>query len=233
MDLYNPQHPFITYSSFHGPDKSTPYACNTDGTPMYRATFQSNPPNILSNTTNSSRARCQTGSPQPPHGFTINRGENYIHFPITDEQGQVFNAHFVQLIMGTNPMVIGLQDESSHVYAAPCYACPQLSFDARPHYPEEDLIIFDIGYDERRKIDAAIAHLKDPSVRAEVHRYRSASGKLDHLEQLLIYLEAKWGELAAQKLGAIRCLEMANTMAHIGEVQRDEVDMEERRGRRP
>ena len=31
----NPQHPFITYSSFHTPDKSTPYACNTDSTPMY------------------------------------------------------------------------------------------------------------------------------------------------------------------------------------------------------
>ena len=122
-------------------------------------------------------------------------------------------------------MVIGLRDESSHVYAAPCYACPQLSFDVRPHYLEEDLIIFDVGYDERRKIDTAIAHLKDLLVRAEVHRYRSASSELDHLEQLLINLEAKWGELAAQKLGAIRRLEMANAMARIEEVQRDEVDM--------
>ena len=166
----------MTYSSFHGPDKSTLYACNTDGTPMYRATFRSNPPNILPHATNSLRTHRQTGSPQLPHGFTINHGENYIHFPITDEQGQVFNARFVQLIMGTNPMVIGLRDESSHVYAAPCYAHPQLSFDARPHYLEED-IIFDVGYDERRKIDTAIACLKDPSVCAEVHRYRSASGE--------------------------------------------------------
>ena len=74
MDLFDPQHPFITYSSFHMPDKSTPYACNTDSTPMYRATFQSNPPNILPNALNSSHAHCQTGSPQPPHGFTPNRG---------------------------------------------------------------------------------------------------------------------------------------------------------------
>ena len=130
-------------------------------------------------------------------------------------------------------MVIGLRDESSHVYAAPCYARPQLSFNDRPHYPEEDLILFDVGYNERRKIDAAISQLKDPSLRAEVHRYRSASGELDRLEQLLINLEAKWGELAAQKLGSIRRLEMANAMTRIEEVQRDEVDLKVRHGRRP
>ena len=43
--------------------------------------------------------------------------------------------------MGTNPMVIGLRDESSHVYAAPCYAHPQLSFNDHPHYPKEDLVV--------------------------------------------------------------------------------------------
>ena len=100
-------------------------------------------------------------------------------------------------------MVIGLRDEFSHIYAAPCYAYPQLSFAECPHYPEEDLIIFDVRYNECRKIDAAITHLKDPSVCAKVHCYRLASGELDCLEQLLINLEAKWGKLAAQKLGAI------------------------------
>ena len=109
----------------------------------------------------------------------------------------------------------------------------QLSFDAHPHYLEEDLIIFDVGYDEHHKIDTAISRLKDPSVRAEVHHYRSASGELDHLEQLLINLKAKWGELATQKLGVIRRLEMANAMACIEEVQQDEVDMEVHHGRRP
>ena len=139
----------------------------------------------------------------------------------------------MQLIMGTNPMVIGLRDESSHVYAAPCYAHPQLSFNDCPHYPKEDLIIFDVGYDERRKIDAAIVRLKDPSLHAEVHRYQSASGELECLEQLLINLEAKWGELAAQKLGSIHRLEMANAMSRIEEMQRDEVDLKVRRGCRP
>ena len=130
-------------------------------------------------------------------------------------------------------MVIGIQDESSHVYAAPCYAHPQLSFNARPHYLEEDLIIFDIGYDKCHKIDAAIARLKDPSLRAEVHCYRLASGELERLEQLLINPEAKWGELAAQKLGVIHHLKMANTMARIEEVGRDKADMEVHCGRRP
>ena len=130
-------------------------------------------------------------------------------------------------------MVIGIRDESSHVYAAPCYTCPQLSFDAHPHYPKEDLIIFDIGYDECHKFDTAIACLKDPSLRVEVHHYRSASSELDQLEQLLINLEVKWGELAAQKLGAIRRLEMANAMTQIEEVGQDKVDMKVCRGHCP
>ena len=68
---------------------------------------------------------------------------------------------------------------------------------------------------------------------AELHHYRLASGELDRLEQLLINLEVKWGKLAAQKLGVIHCLEMANAMVHIEEVQWDEVDMEVRHGCRP
>ena len=129
-------------------------------------------------------------------------------------------------------MVIGIRDESSHVYAAPCYAHPQLSFGSRPHYPQEDLVIFDAGYDECHKIDVAIMRLKDQSVRAKVHRYRAMSSELDWLEQLLINMEAKWGELAAMKLGAICRLEMANIMEQIEEVDQDEVNLEDYCGRR-
>ena len=82
-------------------------------------------------------------------------------------------------------------------------------------------------------MDIAIARLKDPSVRVEVHRYWLASREWDRLEQFLINLEAKWGKLATQKLGSIQCLEMANAMARIEEVGQDEVDLEVRRGRCP
>ena len=109
--------------------------------------------------------------------------------------------HVVQLILGTNHMVIGIRDESSHVYTAPYYAHPKLSFGACPHYPQEDFIIFNARYDECCKINAAVTHLKDQSVCAELHRYRAMSSELDWLEQLLINLEAKWGQLAVQKLG--------------------------------
>ena len=87
--------------------------------------------------------------------------------------------------------------------------------------------------DENIRVHDTIAHLKDPSLQAEVHRYRSVSGELDWLEQLLINLEAKWGKLAAQNLGAICRLEMANAMAQIEEVGWDEVDMEVHCGHRP
>ena len=53
VDLFDPKHPFVTYSHFHWPGEATPYTCNTDGSPMYQATFQATPPNILPHLTHS------------------------------------------------------------------------------------------------------------------------------------------------------------------------------------
>ena len=70
--------------------------------------------------------------------------------------------------MSRNPMVIALVDGSDHVYAAPLYVRPILTFGDRAVYPEEDLTLFDGGYDERAHIDHAIKRCHDPSLKAEV-----------------------------------------------------------------
>ena len=55
---------------------------------------------------------------------------------------------------------------------------------------------------------------------------------MSELEDRLIVLERHWGELAAAKLSCIRCLEMANTLAHIEECGQDEIVTTMCRGRR-
>jgi hypothetical protein len=54
---------------------------------------------------------------------------------------------------------------------------------------------------------------------AEVVRYWSLAADLVYLEGRLMELERQWGELSSKKLGCIRCLEMANILAHL-ETQR-------------
>ena len=134
--------------------------------------------------------------------------------------------------MSRNPMVIALVDGSDHVYAAPLYARPILTFSDRAVYPEEDLTLFDGGYDERAHIDHAIKRCHNPSLKAKVHRYRGLTTTMKELEDRLISLERHWGELAAAKLSCIRRLEMANALARIEEQDRDEIVTTSRRGRR-
>ena len=81
------------------------------------------------------------------------------------------NPQYVQAILSHNPMVITLLDDDDDVYAVPLYACPILSLEAWEVYPEEDLLLFAGGYDERPRIDDTIKRCHDPSLRAEVHRY--------------------------------------------------------------
>ena len=142
------------------------------------------------------------------------------------------NPQYVQAIMSGNPMVITLVDGSDHIYAAPLYAHPILTLGTREVYPEEDLTLFDGGYDRRAHIDHAIKHCHNPSLKVEVHHYRGLTSTLKELEDQLITLKHHWGELAATKLSCIRCLKMANALAQIEEQGRDEIVTTLRRGRR-
>ena len=134
--------------------------------------------------------------------------------------------------MSRNPMVITLVDGSDHMYAVPLYARPILTLGTHEVYPKEDLTLFDGGYDERAHIDHTIKRCHDPSLKAEVHRYRSLTSTLKELEDRLITLERHWGELAAAKLSCIWHLEMADALARIEEQGCDEIVTTSRCGHR-
>ena len=86
-------------------------------------------------------------------------------------------------------MVIALVDNNNHIYAALLYMCPILSLNAHEVYPEEDLLLFTLGYDEHAHIDNAIKWCHDPSLWAKVHHFRGLSSTMSELEDRLIILE--------------------------------------------
>ncbi len=49
----------------------------------------------------------------------------------------------------------------------------------------------------------------------EIHRFRIVVAELERMEQALVENEEAWGQLAAAKLGAIQCLEMADAIGRI------------------
>jgi hypothetical protein len=77
------------------------------------------------------------------------------------------------------------------------------------------LEVLDEGYERRAMIDREVAELHDVTVCAEVVRYRALTTNLAYLEGRLMELEKQWGEMSSKKLGCIRCLEMANVLAHL------------------
>jgi len=114
-DLYPAEHPFIcTLTDTDDPNK-TPYTATTTGFPLYKGSYQ-----------------IKRG--EVPLGFKPNRGSDFISFPITEPDGNIKQAEYVQTILHPNPIVIGLRNDSNKVYTKPLYAAPIFHYDGKPVY---------------------------------------------------------------------------------------------------
>ena len=60
-----------------------------------------------------------------------------------------------------------------------------------------------------------IRRLNDPSLEAEVHRFRVMAQELEQLEGAIAESEDRWGEMAGAHCRTIRQLEMADALARI------------------
>ncbi|KAH9067676.1 hypothetical protein EDB87DRAFT_1678000 [Lactarius vividus] len=126
----------------------------------------------------------------PPHGYRYNHGEDFVHYPINDGQGRTRQAAYVQVIMGSDPIVLGLVEDSEKVYSQPLYAEPHVKATGKEQYPQEDMHLFAGGYHDRPRLDRAIGELHDVSLKAEVHCYRAYAYEAERMEQQLHQLAA-------------------------------------------
>ena len=151
-----------------------------------------------------------------PPGFHLNIGARYLHCPIT-VRGVTRQAKYIQIIMGPNPMVLGVIDESDLVYPRPLYATPFLTFARRPIYPQEGLDVLTAEHGDRAIVDRCAKDLGDKSVTAEIHCFRILTQEGEHIEACIIELERAFGDVQALKLGSIRRMEMVDVMAQLEE----------------
>jgi len=198
-DWYPDEHPFVkNYRDSDDPNE-TPYTLTTSGYPLYKKAYM---PTAL--------------QAQDPIGFNPNRGIHYIDYPIRlPSEPTMQQAHYTQAIMAPNPLVIALRKDSDKVFSKPLYTSPVYHFDSKPTYTTEELDYLKIDAQGWEFTDRLIDCEGDLSLKAEVHRFRMLTAKLERMEAVLVDNEEAWGQLAAAKLGAIRRLEMADAVKRI------------------
>jgi hypothetical protein len=195
--LFPAEHPLIRLGSATLPD-DTPYVRAMDGTPLFKD---------------------HTRSDQPPPGFIQNCGSNYVPF-ITTYKGARQPVNFVQTVLTSNSLIIGLRQDSRFVYAKSLHATPAYLFRERPIYTLEDLEVLNEDHAQHALIDRKITSLADVTVLAEVIRYRTLTTDLAHSKSHPVESGQRWDETSVKMLSCIHCLEMANVLARL-EVQCD------------
>ncbi|KAH9007505.1 hypothetical protein EDB85DRAFT_2165494 [Lactarius pseudohatsudake] len=228
-DDYPATHPLIRSTTDTDDPRETPYSLNTDGSPMYKRDLGVMGPAI--------HQPLVTLNTRVPTGFKANQGTDYIPFRIVSPDGVEHEARYVQVIMGPDPLVVGIIDESDKVYARPLYATPRFTYGGKPIYPNNDMVLFTEAFEDRARVDRCLDAIHDPSLTAEVHHYRAAVCEEERLNQRIDDLIAALGEVAGKSTVSCRRLEMANAMERIEDEAGTMVDHEltkkkTRRGRK-
>ncbi len=219
-DLYPAEHPFIRMLQDSNDLNETPYTATTTGFPLYKGSYRIKRDEVLL-------------------GFKPNRGNDFISFPIIDPEGNVKQAEYVQVILHPNPIVVGLHNDSDKVYSKPLYASPIFHYNGKPVYRAEQLKRLKLGVEGQEQMDQMIRRLNDPSLEAEIHRFRVMAQELERLETAIAGAEDQWGEIAGTHCRTIRRLEMADALLRIQDQDDGLVDdalratEDKRRGRRP
>jgi len=197
-DLYPAEHLFIRTLKDSDDPRETPYMATTTGFPLYKGSYR-----IKRN--------------EVPLGFKPNCRDNFISFPITNPEGDIKQAEYVQVILHPNPIVVGLWDDSDKVFTKPLYAVPIFHYDGKPVYRAEQLEALKLGAEGQDQTDRMIRRLNDPLLKAKVHRFHVMVQELGQLEEAIAESEDRWGEIAGMHCRTIRRLEMADALARIQE----------------
>ncbi len=198
--LYPAKHPFIRTTTDSNDPNKTPYSVTTTRFPLYKKSYMHFIPG---------------DDEELPTGFKHNQGCNFIYYPITQPYSKTTQAQYIQTILGPNPIVVALCNNTNKVYSKPLYANPINQFDSKPVYTMEELDVLLPGAEENKKTDQMIKRVGDMSLMAKVRHFCTVSAEANRVASMIQDNEKIWGELATAKLGSIQCLEMADALAWI------------------
>jgi hypothetical protein len=112
-------HPFLNYA-LHDCTTAveTPALCTTAGDPIFAPTSIGSKVRINTYSAHRCQARRSLETPPPP-GFEYNRDAFYVPYAITDTDGRLWPAKFVQVIMAANPFVLAIREGDNCQFGFP------------------------------------------------------------------------------------------------------------------
>ena len=160
----------------------------------------------------------RTSSPVPP-GFVLNVHPNYIPFKLVDDKtGRQIPAKYVQLFLNNDdPYAYGKMSADGPTFIAKIQAAPDTDTWEKPNYSAEDTQYFNGKYHDRAEVDAAVSHLCDPSLQAEIRRYRAARYQHRMIARRIDRLEGELYATGMKKCASVRRLMATNARARIEE----------------
>ena len=170
------------------------------------------------------KSSAQTGraTSPTPLGFVLNIHPNYVPFKLVDDKtGRQIPAKYVQLFMNNDdPYAYGKMSSTSPTFIAKIQAAPDSDTWEKPDYKVEDTQYFNAKYHDRAEVDAVVSRLCDPSLQAEVRRYRAARYQHRMIAQKIDRLEGELYAMGMKKCASLHRLMAANAKALI-EAKRD------------
>ena len=153
----------------------------------------------------------------------MNLYPNYIPFKLVDDKtGHQIPAKYVQLFLNNDdPYAYGKMSANGPTFIAKIQAAPDTDTWEKPDYKAEDTQYFDAKYHDQAKVDAAVSRLCDPSLQAEVRRYRAVRYQHRMIVWRIDRLEGELYATGMKKCTSLRRLMAANAKAHI-EAKQDE-----------
>ena len=167
------------------------------------------------------RTNCAS-SPTPP-GFVLNVHPKYIPFKLIDDKtGRQIPAKYVQLFLNNeDPYAYGKMSANGPTFIAKIQAAPNTDTWEKLNYSAEDTQYFDGKYHDCAEVDAAVSRLCDPSLQAELRRYRAARYQHRMIARKIDCLEGELYATGMKKCTSLRQLMAAKAKARI-EAKRDE-----------
>jgi hypothetical protein len=117
--------------------------------------------------------------------------------------------------MADNPYITGFHAGDDTLYGDKVYAEADYDVASKPTYVQEDLIMFRVGFEGAPRVNAAVNHIGDLSLKAELHQWRSMGRIIAENQIALKKVEDRIFEAGQARQASQRQLELANAMGRI------------------
>ena len=156
------------------------------------------------------------GVNQPPTGFALNKGVNFVNFQISLPGGRTMQAHYIKIEWTDDPIVYGKLEGDNHTYFEYLHATPYHTNQPVHAYTPTQLTLFNFDHPLRNDVNDAMAWIGDCTLQAKMVRRRRGKIRIEHAEKELQEAQDNVWRLRLEYDSSTRRLARANAYFRLG-----------------